>query len=93
MKKAKMMTAVAAFGASLCAQAAFVYTNEAPNGVGDVVALTNALARYNALSNNARFDARIYLKPGVYNLKDVYMNAASHLVLNSSQGGVVCWTW
>ncbi|MBQ2631481.1 MAG: hypothetical protein IJG13_17525, partial [Kiritimatiellae bacterium] len=34
-------------GASAAAQ---IYTIEAPNGVGDVVALTNALTQLNALS-------------------------------------------
>ena len=80
-------TACVALGLHTVAQAAFVYTNEAPNGVGDVVALTNALTAFNTLSD--RTNGRIYLKPGVYNLQGVYMDSASHLVLEGGKSGIV----
>ena len=61
--------------ASLCAldalAAPFERTIEAPERVGDVVALTNALAEFNALATQEdRSNARILLKPGIYNLAD-----------------------
>ncbi|MBQ3343002.1 MAG: hypothetical protein IJG84_13965 [Kiritimatiellae bacterium] len=69
--------------------AAYEATIEAPNGVGDVVALTNALAEINALQNNTWFNAKVWLKPGVYNLSGVYMDSANHLNLKSCQGGMI----
>ena len=80
------LAAVAAVGLTLGAQAAYEATIEAPNGVGDVVALTNALAEFNALSS--RTSGRILLKPGVYNLRGVYMNSASHLTISAAQHGL-----
>ena len=59
--------------------AAYEATIEAPNGVGDVVALTNAMAEANALTDSSRASARIWLKPGLYNLSGVYMTSGSHL--------------
>ena len=88
MKRVKfMMAAIAALGASLVAQA-YEATILAPNGVGDVVALTNALTEVNALSDSARSSARIWLKPGFYNLRGVYMNSASHLTISAAQHGL-----
>ena len=78
--------AAVAFLLAPVAQAAFVYTNEAPNGVGDVVALTNKIAEFNALSS--RTSGRILLKPGVYDLRGVYMNSSSHLKISSAQHGL-----
>ena len=91
MKRVKFMMAVAALGASLGVQAAYEVTIPAPNGIGDVVALTNALAQANALGDAAtsRLDARIWLTPGVYNLSGVYMTEKSHLYLKQSQNGMI----
>ena len=89
----KLTTLAAAMMSAACvfdATAAFERTIEAPGGVGDVVALTNALAEYNALaSDDARNNARILLKPGTYNLAGVYMNSLFHLNLaKSTTGGI-----
>ena len=73
MREMRMMTLAATAGLLLGAQAANEATIEAPNGVGDVVALTNAMTQANALSASDRANARIWLKPGVYNLSGVYM--------------------
>ena len=73
------------------AQAAYEATVPAPNGVGDVVALTNALAEANALGSAAtdRLNARIWLNPGVYDLSGIYMTSGNHLYLMQSQGGMI----
>ena len=89
MKKAKIIAAVAALGASLGVQAAYEVTIPAPNGIGDVVALTNALAQANALSDSARANARIWLTPGLYNLSGVHMTEISHLQFKQSQHGLI----
>ena len=83
--------AAIAFLLAPVAQAAYEVTIPAPNGVGDVVALTNALARANAMGEDAvnRLDARIWLEPGVYNLSGIYMKGKSHLYLLASQGGMI----
>ena len=67
------------------------YTIEAPGGVGDVEALTNALATINSMPSSAdgRFNARVWLKPGVYNLADVYMHEKGHLYTEILQGGMI----
>ena len=44
---------------------------------GNVTALTNALADYTA------YDTKIFLEPGVYDLRGVYANANSHLRFDS----------
>ena len=41
-------------------------TVPAPNGVGDVVALTNALKTFNDRTQANRANGRIWLSPGVY---------------------------
>ena len=68
--------------------ATFERTIPAPNGIGNVVALTNALAEYNALGDY-KIAAKIWLQPGTYDLSGVYMTSASHLYLKSSQGGML----
>lgn len=50
----------------------------APDGVGDVVALTNALTRSDLYDT-------IRLAPGVYDLSDVAMEEDSHLVMQSGR--------
>ena len=85
MKRLHVMIGVAALAGTVFA--APTYTIEAPNGVGDVHALTNALTSFNALSD--RTNGRIYLQPGVYDLKGVYMSSGSHLVLDGGKSGIV----
>jgi len=55
------------------------YVIEAPNGVGDVVALTNVLSQLNSLTAAQRAGMKIVLKPGLYDLRNTYMTADSHL--------------
>lgn len=78
--------------ASLCAldvlAAPFERTIDAPDGVGDVVALTNALTELNALPQVDRTGARILLKPGIYNLTGVHMKDTHHLYMSDSPGGL-----
>ena len=57
--------------------AAYEATILAPNGVGDVVALTNALTELNAVL--ASEGGKIWLEPGVYDLRGTYMTDKSHL--------------
>lgn len=75
--------AFAALCAATCAFGAFERTIPSTDGMGDVVALTNALAELNALSKASgggdTLNARIYLSPGLYDLKGVRMAADSHL--------------
>ena len=54
----------------------------APGGVGDVAALTNALAHISSYRN-------VLLKPGVYDLKDVEMASGSHLSLRAGGHGII----
>ena len=89
MSNAVKAVAAAILSAAYGAQAAYVATIEAPNRVGDVVALTNAMAEANALTDSARANARIWLKPGVYNLSGVYMADGSHLQFKASQHGMI----
>ena len=75
-KIAGIMAVFAALGLSLAVQA-YEATIPAPNGVGDVVALTNKIAEFNAVASTE--GGKIWLEPGVYNLSGVYMTSASHL--------------
>ena len=54
----------------------------APGGVGNVTALTNALAHISSYRN-------VLLKPGVYDLKDVEMESGSHLSLRAGGHGII----
>ena len=72
-----------ALGAAAPARAALQFTIPAPNGVGDVVALTNALAQINAISGmNNKNGSKVWLQPGVYDLAGTQMEAGSHLLLD-----------
>lgn len=64
---------------SVCVFGAFERTVPATDGVGDVVALTNAIAELNALSDSDTLNSRIYLQPGLYDLRGIHMTAESHL--------------
>lgn len=88
MKIDKVLAVFAILGVSSAARAA-EYTIDAPNRVGDVAALTNALTKLNALTATQRNGSKIWLKPGVYDLRGVYMNSGSHLFLDSNQGGML----
>lgn len=61
------------FAASLTAKE---YIIEAPDGVGDVVALTNAFKK----SHYASTAVKILLKPGVYDLSGIKMDGSRHLL-------------
>ena len=90
MKLLNAAAAAALFAACASdAHAAFVRTIEAPNGVGDVVALTNALTELNALADAGRSDMRVWLRPGTYNLTGVYMTSTHHLQVKQSLRGLV----
>ena len=54
----------------------------APGGIGDVAALTNALAHIGSYRN-------VLLRPGVYDLKDVEMASGSHLSLRAGGHGII----
>ncbi len=60
----------------------------APNGVGDTVALTNALAAMKRLNSYAK-ECCILLEPGLYNLAGHYKSTTSHLVLDTGGAGGV----
>lgn len=78
-KDRTLLSAVMAAGLALGAQAAYEVTIEAPNGVGNVAALTNALTELNAVL--ASEGGKIWLEPGVYDLRGIYMNDKSHLYI------------
>lgn len=81
-----------AAGLALGAQAAYEATIEAPNGVGNVAALTNALTYVNTVltdPNADRSKMRIWLQPGVYDLSGIYMKTASHLYIAACQHGMI----
>ena len=71
--------------------ATFERTIEAPNGVGDVVALTNALTELNT-TYDYKTTVRIWLQPGTYDLSGVQMSSSDggkgHLVIEAYQGGI-----
>lgn len=62
--------------------AAEEYVIEAPNGVGNVVALTNAIAKINTGNNTG---TRLLLKPGVYDLSGIKSSVSTnvHLYFNT----------
>ena len=82
-----LLAAATSMSCMLGANAAQTYTIEAPNGVGDVVALTNALTQLNALSS--RDNARVWLEPGLYDLRGVFMDSENHLRLDSASGAMI----
>lgn len=65
------LSSVSLFGAA--------YTIHAPGGVGDVVALTNALQTLTSSYSEFR------LEPGVYDLKGIAMSDTSHLVMQAAR--------
>ena len=73
----------------MAVEAAFERTIEAPGGVGDVVALTNALTELNALAAGSRNNARIWLSEGTYDLSGLYMYSSHHLRIETCNGGLL----
>ena len=62
--------------------------------VDDVVSLTNALTQMNELTDAGRKNARIWLRPGTYNLSGICMYSSDtygkgHLAIGLSQGGMI----
>lgn len=84
MKNSSSLLTLAAALAATTASALEI-TIDAPGGVGNVVTLTNALARISADASNAR----LWLEPGVYDLDGIYMTSSSHLTLSSDAPGAM----
>ena len=59
----------------------------APNGVGDTVALTNALAAVTRLGARSP-ECRVLLEPGVYDLAGHYRTTTTHLSFSGSAPGL-----
>jgi hypothetical protein len=77
-RRSSLIVAAALVAASV--HAGLTFTIPAPNGIGDVVALTNALAQINALSGMANKNgSKVWLQPGVYDLAGITMYSDSHL--------------
>ena len=72
--------------------AAKEYTIEAPGGVGDIESLTNALVDINKKILAERNNSKVWLKPGVYNLRGVSMSTGSgtgHLSIKDLNWGLI----
>jgi len=85
MNMQKLMRAAFAAGVVTGASVAFAadITVHAPNGVGNVTELVEALTTVNAGTTSRK----VLLEPGVYDLKDVEMKTGSHLSLTKTG----CW--
>lgn len=77
--KLPVLSVCVLFASSLTAKE---YIIEAPNGVGNVVALTNAIAKINTGNNTG---TRLLLKPGVYDLSGIKSSVSTnvHLYFNT----------
>jgi hypothetical protein len=64
----RVLTGLLLCASCATASAALEFRIPAPNGVGDVVALTNAFAVLNRTSEANAAEAKILLEPGVYDL-------------------------
>lgn len=71
----------------LAAKAAPEYTIRAPNGIGDVVSLTNVLATME--TGEASLGLKLWLEPGVYDLRGVQMATGSHLYVRQTRNAVI----
>ena len=91
---AHLRRCVALAGAALFAQCAAGWETTVPsiNGVGDVVALTNALTTFNARTQANRANGRIWLSPGVYDLSGIKMINGSHLFTNPAKNAMIAGT-
>ncbi len=82
------IAAALALAAAISARAGLTFTVTAPNGVGDVVALTNAIDQINKLNGmNPKNGSQVWLEPGVYDLAGIAMKADSHLYMDWHN----CW--
>jgi len=83
--KLPVLSVCVLFAASLTAKE---YIIEAPDGVGDVVALTNAFAELNKANTTG---AKILLKPGIYDLSGTMVGSGgSHFRLDKKmKGGLI----
>ena len=63
------------------------YTIPAPNGVGDVVALTNTLATME--TDGASYGLKLWLEPGIYDLRGIKMESGSHLYVRHVRDAVI----
>ena len=82
-----MICAAAAFGIAAKSLAAPEYTIHAPNGVGDVVALTNTLATME--TDGASLGLKLWLEPGVYDLRGIKTEVGSHLVIRHTRNALI----
>ncbi len=88
LRSVSLALAACALAAALPVQASLTFTIEAPNGVGDVVSLTNALDRINKLDGmNAKNGSKVWLEPGLYDLRGISMKSGSHLYMEWHN----CW--
>lgn len=72
--------------------AAFECTIRATDGIGDVAMLTNKLTEFNALDYNDCKKARIWLEPGLYDLRGISMkelNGNNHLYVNYAENSLI----
>ena len=90
-EKLLMMGCVAAIACAEVQAATFERTIQAPDGIGDVVALTNALTELNEATDvyDYKTQVKIWLKPGTYDLSGVYMTSSHHLTIRAFQGGIL----
>lgn len=91
--RAHLRRCVALAGAALFAHCAAGWETTVPstNGIGDVVALTNALKTFNDRTQANRANGRIWLSPGLYDLSGIKMLAA-HLFVNTAKNAMIAGT-
>ena len=91
---AHLRRCVALAGAALFAQCAAGWETTVPsiNGIGDVVALTNALKTFNDRTQANRANGRIWLSPGVYDLSGIKMQSSAHLLVNTAKNAMIAGT-
>ena len=85
--KQKAVAALAAAATIMAATAAPEYTIHAPNGIGDVTTLTNVLATME--TDGASQGLKLWLEPGVYNLRGVKMENGCHLSVRHTRNAVI----
>ena len=87
--KLKPLLPLFAVAASVCVAdaASPVYTIHAPNGIGDVITLTNVLATME--TDGASVGLKLWLEPGVYDLRGIKMEMGSHLVVRHTRDSLI----
>ena len=83
-----LLSLFAAVAAVLASNAASPeYTIHAPNGIGDVITLTNVLATME--TDGASVGLKLWLEPGVYDLRGIKMETGSHLVVRHTRDSLI----